>query len=378
MRLFTFPDRFTPRVLLAAFFGLSLVTGLAAQAPVREIEWYTAEVPVRSQESRERDAALGRALAQVLVRVTGTTSAPNDPLLQRALRVAETMLVGSEYREIEESSDPLFEQPQVLVARFDPDIVDALVMAAGLPLWSGDRPRPMLWLVIDDGSGAGPRLVSAQQIKVVRPLAQRGLERGLRFLLPAGTAIEQLATASIWALDPAAITALSDRYGARVQLLGKLARADSGGWWAEWLLADGDTEVKRWSNVDLSPQRAIASGADHTADALAGRQAKVVAAGEDEVIDAEILGLGGRDRWLELAAYLQSLPVLHGYEVIEAQADRLRVRLDLAVDRARFEAVLAGGNRLAILPSESTDPVDPQAPPPASGWRGSARYLLLP
>jgi hypothetical protein len=334
----------------------------------REIEWYTAEVPVSSQERRERDAALGRALAQVLVRVTGRASAPGDAVVQRALRVAETLVVGTEYRDVEEIAGGVPVQRQVLAASFDPDAVDALVMAAGLPLWAGERPRPMLWLAIDDGGGAGPRLVSAQQLAVVRPLAQRGLERGVRFLLPAGSAVEQAAAARIWALDPSAIGVLSGRYGGRFQLLGKVSRAP-GGWQAEWLLADGATEVRRWTQVDPSPQRAIASGADEAADALAARQAKVVAAGAPEVLQAEITGLGGSDRWLGLAGYLAALPVLRGYEVIEARPDRVRVRLDLAVDRARFEALLAGGDRLAVV---APDDADPAADP------SLARYRLLP
>jgi hypothetical protein len=373
----------TLRALPLAALWLALGAPLAAQspspaatpeaeaaAPARELEWYSAEVPVTSQESRERDAALGRALAQVLVRVTGQSSAPNDPVVQKALRVAGTLATGTEYRDVEETAGGVPVHRQVLAASFEPASIDALVMAAGLPLWSGERPRPMLWLAIDDGAGAGPRLVSAQQINVVKPLAQRGLERGLRFLLPGGTAVEQPAAGSIWALDPAAIAVLSNRYGARVQLLGKLSRAGAAGWQAEWLLADGATEIQRWSHVDPSPQRAIASGADKAADALGARQAKVIAAGQPEVLEAEILGLGGQDRWLGLAAYLQSLPVLRGYEVLEAQPDRLRLRLDLAVDRERFEALLAGGDRLAPLPSDAAAP-GPEA-------AGLARYRLLP
>lgn len=339
-------------------------------APVRELEWYTAEVPVTSQESRERDAALGRALAQVLVRVTGLATAPNHPVVQRALRVAGTMATGTDYRGVEEMAGGVPVHRQVLVASFDPESIDALVMAAGLPLWSGERPRPLLWLAIDDGAGTGPRLVSAQQLNVVRPLAQRGLERGLRFLLPDGSAVEQPAVGSIWALDPAAIGVLSNRYGARVQLLGKVWRAGDAGWQAEWLLADGAREIRRWTHTDPSPQRVIASGADTAADALAARQATVIAAGRPEVLEADILGLGGQDRWLDLAAYLQALPVLRGYEVLEAHPDRLRLRLDLAVDRARFEALLAGGDRLAPMPYEATL-AEGEAP-------GPVRYRLLP
>ncbi|MGL6289631.1 MAG: DUF2066 domain-containing protein [Silanimonas sp.] len=331
-----------------------------SEAPTREMEWYTAEVPVSSQESRERHAALGRALAQVLVRVSGRAAAPTDPVVQKALRVAESMLVGTDYRDVEEMVGGVPLQRQVLAASFDPDAVDALVVAAGLPLWLGERPKPMLWLAIDDGGGAGARLVSAQQINVVKPLAQRGLERGVRFLLPGGTAVEQPAASSIWALDPAAIAVLSGRYGARMQLLGKVSRAGTTGWTSEWLLANGGEELARWSVTDPSPQRAIAAGADRAADVLAARQAKRIEAGKAEVIEAEILGISSQSGWLNLAAYLQSLPVLRGFEVVEAKPDALRVRLDLAVDRARFEAMLAGSGRL--VPETTAMTSDPTLP----------------
>ena len=346
--------------------------GEAEASTVRELEWYTAEVPVTSQESRERDAALGRALGQVLIRVTGRTAAPSEAVVQRALRVAESMVVGTEYRDVEEVVGGVPVQRQVLAASFDPEAVDALVVAAGLPLWAGERPKPMLWLAIDDGGGAGPRLVSAQQINVVKPLAQRGLERGLRFLLPAGTPVEQPAASSLWALDAAAIAVLTRRYGVRFQLLGKLSRAGAAGWTSDWLLADGETEVTRWSVTDPSPQRAIAAGADRAADALAARQARQVDAGAAEVLDAEIVGLRSQEDWLGLASYLQALPVLRGLEIIEARPDALRVRFDLAVDRARFEAMLAGGDRLAPdTAGPASAGIDAEAP-------ALARYRLKP
>lgn len=328
----------------------------AAPASAREEAWYTAEVPVTSQEARERSAALGRALAQVMVRVTGQPEAGSHPVVARALRSAESLLLASEYRETEELAGGVPVRRLLLAASFEPDAVDALAVAAGLPLWTGERPKPLLWLAIDDGSGAGPRLVSAQQLNVVRPLAQRGLERGLRLSLPAGTAVEQAAVSSLWKLDAAALAVLGGRYGARVQLLGKIARAPEGGWAAEWLLAEEGKELRRWNLVDPQPQRAIASGADPAADVLAARQATRVPTGQPEVLEAELLGLRSAEDWLGVAGYLQTLPVLRGFEVREAEGDRLRLRLDLAVDRARFEALLAAGRRLEVAaPGEDAE-----------------------
>jgi len=325
------------------------VTVPAPAAAVREEAWYTAEVPVASQDPREREAALGRALAQVLVRVTGSLDAPAHPVLQRALRNAEGLLQAAEYRSAEELAGGVPTQRQVLVASFTPDAVDALVMAAGLPLWQGVRPQPLLWLAIDDGGGAGPRLVAAAQINAVRPLAQRGLERGLRLLLPAGNTVEQQAAARVWALDLAALAPLSALYGAPVVLLGRMGR-NASGWSAEWLLAKNGVEQRRWRFEDTNPQRVIASGADPMADTLAAAMATRMPASQPEVLVASVSGLRSSADWLTLAAYLQTLPVLRDHEVLEARAEALSLRLDLAVDRARFEALLASGAVLAVEP----------------------------
>lgn len=329
-----------------------------AEAPApggREVEWYTAEVPVSSEERRERDAALGRALAQVLVRVTGRLDAAAGPVVQRALRSTEPMLLGSEYRTVEEIAGGVPVQRLRLAATFDPEAVDALVVAAGLPLWAGSRPRPLLWLAIDDGGGAGPRLVAAPQVNVVKPLAQRGLDRGLRLLLPAGNAVEQQAAGSAWALDAPALAVLSARYDAPVLLVGRMGRAGDG-WSAEWVLAEGGVERKRWTFADPNPQRVLASGADPLADTLAAASAKVVPVGAAETLVARIDGLRDADDWLALSAYLQGSPVLKGYEVVEARPDAVTVRLSLAVDRVRFEALLAGGRVLEVAAAAGEAP----------------------
>jgi len=361
MRALSTPaPRALPLLVLGLVLGFAAAVGAVAAAtppegappgpPVREIEWYTAEVPVTSQEQREREAALGRALAQVLVRVTGSVDAAADPVVQRALRNAEALLRASEYREVIEPGAAVPVPRQQLAASFDPEAVDALAIAAGLPLWQGVRPQPLLWLAIDDGGGVGPRLVAAPQVNVVRPLAQRGLERGLRLLLPAGNAVEQAAAARIWALDAAALAPLSARYAAPVQLLGRMGRAGAG-WSAEWVLVEGGVERQRWRFEDGNPQRVIASGVDPMADALAAAAAIRLPAGKPETLVATVDGLRSTADWLVLAAYLQTLPVLRDHEVLEASPDGLlRLRLDLAVDRARFEALLASGGVLAVEP----------------------------
>ncbi|MFY2762990.1 DUF2066 domain-containing protein [Arenimonas sp. MALMAid1274] len=340
--------------------------GLAGGEPVRDPSLYQAEVTLTSQGAGERRTAAARALGQVVVKLTGNPQAAGHPVVRRAMANAESFITDT--RASETSSDqegntavggvPVYKT--VMSFAFDPGSVDALVAGAGLNYWGGNRPRPILWLAIDDGRGA--RLVNAQQLAVVKPLATRGLERGLRFGLPAGSAVEQAAVQTIWAQTPAPMLPLTARYGNQTQLLGRLYRAGRG-WTADWVLSSGDNELSRWSFSDASPQRAIASGADGAADALARRDAVAMNVGTPGMLDVEIVGLRDAAGYTRAMGYLQTLAVVRSVRVVSAEPERLQVQLDLAVGPEGFARFVAAGDIL-------------QADPLAGD--GNARYRLQP
>jgi len=322
--------------------------------PLRDPALYVGESELLSQAPGERRAAVARALAQVVVKLTGQPQSAAHPVVRRALSGAASF-VTSEQDTAGESDQqgntaiggvPVLKT--TLRVAFDPDKVDALVAAAGLPQWGPSRPRPILWLAIDDGRGA--RLVNAGQVNVVRPLASRGTERGLSFGLPAGSAVEQAAVDTVWALNPAPLQPLTERYGHATQLLGKVYRAGNG-WTADWVLSRGGAELARWSFSDPSPQRAIASGADGAADAIARRDASVADVGEPAVHELQVAGLGDGQAYLRAMGYLQTLPLVRGLEVLEATPDSLHLRLDLAVGVPAFEAFVAAGGTLVAEPA---------------------------
>ena len=333
---------------------------------VRDPALYQAEVELLSQGPGERRAAAARALGQVVVKLTGNAQAAGHPVVRRAMANAEAFVTdsrGSEAVSDQQGNTAIGGAPiykSLMTFSFDPASVDALVAGTGLPYWGGNRPRPLLWLAIDDGRGA--RLVNSQQLAVVKPLATRGLERGLRFGLPAGSAVEQAAVQTIWAQNPAPMLPLTARYGEQTQLLGRVYRA-GGGWTADWVLSRGETELSRWSFSDPSPQRAIASGADGAADAIARRDAAPLDVGTPGSLVVEIAGLRGGSDYTRAMGYLQTLAVVRSLKVMQATPESLRVELDLAVGPEGFARFVAAGGTL-------------QADPYAG--EGVARYLLQP
>ena len=315
----------------------------ARAKPTRNLSFYNAEMNLASTNPAERRGATIRALAQVLVRLTGNPQAGANAVVRRASASLDALVVESDVRQDQQTVNGMPVYRSVLSVKFDPDSVDALIAAAGLRFWTSTRPKPILWLAIDDGRG--PRLVTGQQTNVVKPLATRGLERGMRYLLPAGSAVEQAAVSSIWSLNAAALQVLTARYKNDAQLLGKVYRKPPG-WAADWVLTRDGAELARWSFADADPRKVIASGVDEGANAIAKRDSVLLDTGASGPQLADIDGVSSQRDYLRVMADLQSMAVVRRVTVVEARPGQLRVQLDLAVGMKGFLPLVANGGVL--------------------------------
>jgi hypothetical protein len=319
--------------------------GATAPKPrlVRNPAFYSTEVTVNSQNADERNRGMVRALGQVLVRLTGNPQAPSNAVIRRASANIDALVSNHAFRQESEIVNGLPVYTTILAVMFDPASIDALIAGAGLKYWSTERPKPILWLAIDDGRG--PRLVTSQQPNVVKPLATRGLERGMRYLLPAGTAAEQAGVAAVWRLDAPALQVLTDRYRNDAQLIGKVFR-QAPGWTGAWVLTQGGAEIARWSFSDADPRRVIASGADEGANALAKRDGVLLDIGVAGLYSIEVVGVNSQGDFIRLMSYLQTLAVVSKVTVIQATPEQLRLQLDLSVGMKGFRSMVGSGDVL--------------------------------
>ncbi|HZF97505.1 MAG TPA: DUF2066 domain-containing protein, partial [Pseudoxanthomonas sp.] len=185
---------------------------------------YDAEVQVNGQTEAERKSAIVRAMGMVLAKLSGDRNASGRPGVAAELRNAQEYVDSFDYRQDQGTSPsgaPTFRT--TLVARFRPEKIDSLMSALGVPVWPQPRPKPVVWLAIDDGSG--PRLVGLTQSNAARALLDRAVERGFQLGLPGGSAAEQVLAGAIWRQDTAAIARASARYRPPMQLIGKLYRS---------------------------------------------------------------------------------------------------------------------------------------------------------
>lgn len=301
---------------------------------------YEVEVPVRSQSAEERQAGFARALAQVLGNLSGDRGASGRPGVGQEMRRASEYVRSYDYRQDEGVSGstgaPTFQT--MLVVRFDESKVNAIAGALGLPVWPSPRPRPVLWLAIDDGSG--PRLVGLQQSAAARPVLDRAIQRGYRLGLPQGSAAEQAGAAAIWRGDTAAVGRLSSGYTPNMQLIGKLYREGSG-WKSDWIMVDAGRVLSRWSNSNSNARVAMAAGADGAADALVRRYARrPAAAGSPGNYRVVFTGINSAESYARLLNQLQRVSVVRGFTPVSASGDSLELELNLSAGLPAFRRLI--------------------------------------
>lgn len=336
----------TAALLLVSFTaGAQRVEGDRAQADGA----YSAEVPVGGQSEAERNGAMARALAQVLGKMSGDRAAAGRPGVGQELRRAKDYATSYDYRQDEGVSQstgaPTFQT--TLVVNFDQDKVDNLAATLGLPIWPQPRPKPVLWLAIDDGSG--PRLVGLAQANAARAALNRAVERGYRLGLPSGSAAEQASVGAIWRGDAAAVSRASARYSPPMQLIGKLYRVKAGGWKGEWTFVDGGKVLGTWSNTDLDARKVMSGGADGAADALMKRYAKRSVAGPPGTYRVVFTGVRSAESYIRLAGYLQGLAVIRKITPIRATPESMEFDLELLSGLPGLKRMVDSGDTLVAL-----------------------------
>jgi hypothetical protein len=311
---------------------------------------YEAEVSVNGQGPAERNTGFARALSTVLARLSGNRSVSGQPGVGQELRRAQEYVKGYDYRQDEgvgPTGAPTF--GTTLIVRFDPEEVDGLIETLGLPVWPMPRPKPVLWLGIDDGKG--PRLVGLAQANAARTALNRAKERGYSLGLPVGNAAEQAAVGAIWRGDGAAVARASQRYSPPMQLIGKVYRSGAG-WKGDWTFVDSGKVLSSWSTTDTDARRVIATGADGAADALAKRYAKRGTTGPAGSYVVTFTGINSSDDYMRLAGYLDHLAIVRKITPQRATPDGVTFSLDLASGLSGFRRM---ADRDGVVVAEEGD-----------------------
>lgn len=315
---------------------------------------YDVAVPIADRSPAARAAGAREGLEAVLVRVTGRAPLPDTSAVRSALARAQQYAMQFGF---EDRSDPATGAAQTwLTLRFSDASVRRLVEETGLPLWSTDRPRVVLWVAADVEEGRRV-LAAADEHPLVEAIETRAQYRALPLVLPAVTLEEEglglgaEAEGAAAALDR--LAAASERYGAFAFAAASIEGEAGGPLHARGLvhILEEDTPLA----VDAAtPEEAAALLVDAITDAFVARFS--VAAGSTQALEFDVDGVAGYRDYAGVLEYLRGLEYVDSARPLEVAGSGMRVAVVTRTPWEQLRTLLDLGGRLVTPPELRPDP----------------------
>jgi hypothetical protein len=303
----------------------------------------SAEVEVADQSSRELAAASREALAEVMVKVSGSEDVLANPVIINALGRARDHLQQSGYRTDEERG---------LLVRFefDADWVTNLVVEAREPLWTANRPHVLVWLVVEE---AGSRQFASAEShsEIISELRTEFERRGVPVKFPLFDLADSasLDASQVWGLEAGALRNASARYGLDHVLAGRLVILSSGEGVGDWsYLYDHGRLDRTVSAVD--GRMFVRDGASMVAEAMAARFAVAPTRGGDGDVVLYINGVNSYADYAGIVSSLERLELVEHANVERIRDQRVALRLATRADAEQLAAQIELDSRFQPEP----------------------------
>ena len=318
---------------------------------------YSAQVTLDQEEADPRARAYEMALADVLLRVSGSELSMDAEMVELLFPNPASYVV-----QFRPGAD------DTLWVSFDGDAIQNTLRQAGQTVWGSDRPLTLIWLAVDWGQGEREIIAAddpvrsrdeARSIDRNRLLRQRVLDiaerRGLPVAFPLLDTIDlqNLSFSDIWGGFDDALIAASERYEADTILVGRVRPASSQR--NRWSFYFGGEE-RTWNG---EPELVISQVADLLAAEFAISGTAVL-----ETVDVTIAGIESMDAFGAVQNLLAEMTVIEQFSITEVNGDRIRFRVAAigGADRLRRALRFSGlieqngfeGDRVGFDPYEQT------------------------
>ena len=314
-----------------ALLLLAAVTWPAWSVEVASL--YTAQVPFDQEQRDPRASAYKMALADVLLRVSGTELG-NDPEMI-SLLFPEPSAYVVQFRPGEDDT---------LWVSFDGEAIEQVLRQAGQTVWGSDRPLTLVWLAVDWGQGEREIIGADDPVRNVdgarsidrnRLLRQRVLDiaerRGLPIAFPLLDTVDlqNLSFSDIWGGFDDPLIEASERYEPDAILVGRIRPAT--GQRNRWTFYFG-ADQQSWTGEPEVVMNAIA-------DLLAAEFA-ISGTAVRESIDVVVAGVDSVQAYGAVQNLLAGLTVVEQFSIVEVTGDRVLFRVDAIGGEERLRRAL--------------------------------------
>lgn len=325
---------------------------------------YSASVPVNSQSEQARSQALQGALRQVIVKVTGSRAAPDNPQVAAIVAQPEQYLQAYRYqRHVPAPNEPLF-GPNAsatldLWAQFDSQTLNQALRAAGQPLWGSERPATLVWIAYEQGDGQRNIVGAEAADAVLQSVQQAAKARGVPVMFPLMDVQDRahLSFSDVWGGFVAPVVQASQRYQPDAILIGRI---DGSGIAANarWTLVVAGQPTS-WDGAHGKPSEVASAAIQHLADLYASRFVIKTGAGAQQIpaLDIMVSHIGDLGAYGRVLKYLRSLSAVDNVEPMQITGDAVTFKVSAQGTIADLEQTIALGSVLET--SNETMPVPP-------------------
>ena len=304
-------------------FLVILLLALTA-APIGAVEvvsLYSAEVLLDQEQDDPRAFAYQTALADVLLRVSGSELSFDPELIELLFPNPASYVV-----QFRPGADDM------LWVSFDGEAIERVLRQSGQTVWGSDRPLTLIWLAVDWGQGereivgaddAQRRRGEARSIDRYRLLRQRVLDiadrRGLPVVFPLldTTDLQNVSFSDIWGGFDDALLSASERYEANSILVGRIRPESSER--NRWSYYFGD-EMRSWNG---EPELVVGLVAD-----LLGEEFAISGNAPVESVELTVAGINTVEDYGAVQKLLSEINVIESFSIAQVDGDRIRYRVE--------------------------------------------------
>ncbi len=321
-----------------------LVIATAASAEVVR-GLHAATVPVANQGQAAMAAAAQEALAEVVVKVSGSADALQNPVIAEALPGAR-----SQVQQYAFARDDSLESGLSARFEFGSAYVNGLLTDAGLPLWTANRPRVLVWVAVEL-NGERQLVSSLDTPELAAQVLVEFDRRGVPARLPLYDLRDatEVALEDVWEQRGTDIVAASARYGVEDVLVGRAVVVSTGQWTGDWSYFSGPLRLDRSSNASAAGGF-LQVGVNMVAEEMASRYAVAPSGAVDARVPMVVSGVLEFSDYTAIVNWLESLELIEHANIQFIGGDRIELGLDAGADATQLATIIELNKRLQPVP----------------------------
>jgi len=291
---------------------------------------YTEEVRVTDRSIAERDAAFGKALEQILVKLTGNREVTKLPKMAAQRDNANVFIQSYTYvTHRDNEQEELF-----LQINFDPHTLQRLM---GQTVAQVDqRTAVLVWLAVRGEN----KIITEDSGDLADALKNASAVANVRMILPSSESSDAnaLTIEDICAQNLEAVKAASQKYGTSSIVLGCLIKAPGQSWAGQWLLQTKDSR-SNWGLNGANPNDLLTDAAQHLAQALGNTN-------QPKTLVLRIIGVSDLGQYAEVVKYLRQISPETNIALLSINSTEVRMNVVGQAGQQKLLVALNSQNQL--------------------------------